>query len=285
MDLRLTTVLAEDVYRMGELSLRLVPDTPVFMDGGAMFGVTPKALWVKHKIPDERNRVPVAANCLLVQGPAGTSLVEGGVGDKYSAKERDIFGLEDLGRLTRSLRAAAVEPEEVDHVFLTHLHFDHCGAITTYDGSRLRPTFPRARHFVQRREYEILTHPDPRSRASYIPDNLEAVREAGLLELVDGDAEPVPGFELRHTPGHTPGHQVVLVKDPAGVAAFMGDLIPYPTHLRLNWVAGTDVEPLVTMSTKERFLAEVRERDYLVVMYHEHHTPVGRLRNGGIEPL
>ena len=242
-----------------------------------MFGVVPKTLWIKHKIPDERNRVPVATNCLLVQGPQGTSLVEGGIGEKYSDKERDIFGIDDLGRLRRGMQAAGVEPEEVDHVFLTHLHFDHCGAVTTYDGSSLRPTFPRATHFVQRDEYERLLQPDPRSRQSYRSENLEAVREAGLLELVDGDAEPVPGFELRLTPGHTPGHQVVLVNSSDGTAAFMGDLVPYPTHFKTNWIAGTDLEPLVSMQTKEEFLAEVREKGYIVVLYHEHLTPVGRL--------
>ena len=270
---------------MGELSLRLVPDAPVFMDGGVMFGVVPKALWIRHKIPDARNRVPVAANCLMVQGPEGSTLIEGGVGDKYSDKQRDMFGLDDLGRLTRGLAAAGVEPEEVDHVFLTHLHFDHCGAITTYDGSRVRPTFPRARHFVQRREYEAMVSPDPRSQATYMPENLEAVREAGLLELVDGDAEPVPGFEVRVTPGHTAGHQVVLVHSSGGTAAFMGDLIPYTTHLKTSWIAATDLAPLDTMRTKEAFLAEVREKDYLVVLYHEHLQPVGRLRAEGFEAL
>jgi glyoxylase-like metal-dependent hydrolase (beta-lactamase superfamily II) len=272
------TRLAEDSYRMGDTELRLVPDAPVFMDGGAMFGVVPKTLWIKHKIPDDRNRVPVASNCLLVQGPQGTSLIEGGIGEKYTDRQGEIFGLDDVGRLRRGLKAAQVQPEDVDHVFLTHLHFDHCGAVTTYDGSRLRPTFPRARHFVQRSEYDVLMNPDPRSRASYVPDNLEAVREAGLLELVDGDSEPVRGFELRLTPGHTAGHQVVLVHTSDGTAAFMGDLVPYTSHLKTNWVAATDVLPLQTMTTKESFLAEVRELDYLVVLYHEHIDPVGRLR-------
>ncbi|HEY8740333.1 MAG TPA: MBL fold metallo-hydrolase [Candidatus Dormibacteraeota bacterium] len=277
------TRLAEDHFRMGEVELRLVPDAPVFIDGGAMFGVVPKTLWIKHKIPDDHNRVPVASNCLLVQGPSGTALIEGGIGEKYSDKQRDIFGLDDVGRLKRGLKAAQVEPEEVDHVFLTHLHFDHCGAITTYDGSRLRPTFPRARHFVQRAEYEIMMNPDPRSSPSYVPDNLEAVREAGLLELVDGDAQPVPGFELRLTPGHTAGHQVVLVHTTGGTAAFMGDLIPYRSHLKTTWVAATDVQPVQTMTTKQSFLAEVRELDYLVVLYHEHIDPVGRFRGDVFE--
>jgi glyoxylase-like metal-dependent hydrolase (beta-lactamase superfamily II) len=285
MDLRPRTVLAEDVYRMGEISLRLVPDYPLFMDGGMMFGVVPKTLWVKHKIPDDRNRIPVAANCLLVQGPQGTSLIEGGIGERYTDKERDIFGLDDLGLLKRSLRSSGVEPEEVDHVFLTHLHFDHCGAVTTYDGSRLRPTFPRARHFVQRSEYEILLNPDARSKPSYRLEDLEAVEEAGLLELVDGDTEPVEGFELRTTPGHTAGHQVVLLKTTGGTAAFMGDLVPMTSHIKTTWVAATDLQPLTSMAVKERFLAEVREKNYLVVLYHEHHTPVGRLREGGFEAL
>ncbi|MFN2465414.1 MAG: MBL fold metallo-hydrolase [Candidatus Dormibacteria bacterium] len=285
LDLAPRTILAEGAYRMGDTELRLVPDVPTFIDGGAMFGVVPKTLWIKHKVPDDRNRVPVAANCLLVQGPQGTSLVEGGIGEKYTDKQRDLFGLDDIGRLKRSLRAAQVEPEDVDHVFLTHLHFDHCGAVTTYDGSRIVPTFPRARHFVQRAEYEILMGPDPRSRPSYVPDNLEAVRDAGLLELVDGDCEPVRGFELRLTPGHTAGHQVVLVHTSGGTAAFMGDLIPFSSHFRTNWIAATDVLPLQSMTTKQSFLAEVRELDYLVVLYHEHIAPVGRLRGEELEPL
>ena len=268
---------------MGELTLRLVPDAPVFMDGGAMFGVVPKALWIKHKVPDERNRVPVATNCLLVQGPQGTSLVEGGIGEKYSERERDIFGIDDVGRLRRGMQAAGVEPEEVDHVFLTHLHFDHCGAITTFDGGTLRPTFPRARHFLQRREYEFLLSPDLRSRPSYQSRNIEAVVEAGLLELLDGDVEPVPGFEMRLTPGHTPGHQVVLVRSSQGTAAFMGDLVPFASHFKINWIAGTDLDVISSIESKERFLAEVREKDYLVVLYHEHLTPVGRLAGDAFE--
>jgi glyoxylase-like metal-dependent hydrolase (beta-lactamase superfamily II) len=255
------------------------------MDGGAMFGLTPKTMWIKHKLADSRNRVPVAANCLLVQGPQGTSLVEGGVGDKYSDKQREIFGLEDLGRLVRGLKQAQVEPEDVEHVFLTHLHFDHCGAVTTYDGSSLRPTFPRARHFVQRVEYEAMLNPDPRSRATYAADNLEAVREAGLLELLDGDGEPVPGFEMRVTPGHTAGHQVVLVKSAGQTAAFMGDLVPYQSHLRTNWIAGTDLAPLDTMRTKQAFLEEARAQGWLLVLYHEHLAPVGRIDGERLKPI
>jgi glyoxylase-like metal-dependent hydrolase (beta-lactamase superfamily II) len=255
------------------------------MDGGAMFGVIPKTLWVQRVVPDERNRVPVAANCLLVQGPQGNVLIEGGVGEKYTDKERNIMGLDDLGQLRRGLKRVGLEPEEIDHVILTHLHFDHCGAITTNDGSRLRATFPKARHYVQRREYEILLNPDPRSRPSYVPDNLEAVREAGLLELLDGDSEPLPGFEVRMTPGHTAGHQVVLVRDGGNTACFMGDLIPFVAHLKTNWVAGTDMEPLKTMESKEVLLREVREREYLVVLYHEHATPVGRVGEAGFARL
>jgi glyoxylase-like metal-dependent hydrolase (beta-lactamase superfamily II) len=285
MDLRARSVVAEGVYRMGEVSLRLVPDYPLFMDGGMMFGVIPKTLWIKHKVPDERNRIPVAANCLLVQGPQGTSLVEGGIGERFTDKEKSNFGLDDLGLLKKSLKSSGVEPEDVDHVFLTHLHFDHCGAVTTYDGSRLVPTFTRARHFVQRREYEILKSPDPRSKPSYRVEDLQAVEDAGLLELVDGDTEPVPGFELRMAPGHTAGHQVVLLHSAGETAAFMGDLIPFTAHLKTTWVAATDLMPLESMSSKERILAEVREKDYLVILYHEHQTPVGRLGAEGFQPV
>ena len=271
---------------MGVLSCVPGARFPHFMDGGAMFGVVPKTLWIRHKIPDDRNRVPVASNCLLVQGPEGTSLIEGGIGDTFERQgEKQLRAWTTSVGAEKRLKSAMVEPEDVNHVFLTHLHFDHCGAVTTYDGSRLRPTFPRARHFVQRREYEILLDPDPRSRPSYSVDNLQAVREAGLLELLEGNSEPVPGFEMRLTPGHTAGHQVVLVHSGEVTAAFMGDLVPFKPHFKLNWVAGTDVAPLDTMKTKERFLAEVQERGYLVVLYHEHQTPVGWLRSEGFLPI
>ena len=107
--------------------------------------------------------------------------------------------------------------------------------------------------------------------------------EAGLLELLDGDVEPVPGFEMRLTPGHTPGHQVVLVRSSAGTAAFMGDLVPFASHFKINWIAGTDLDVISSIESKERFLAEVREKDYLVVLYHEHLTPVGRLAGDAFE--
>jgi glyoxylase-like metal-dependent hydrolase (beta-lactamase superfamily II) len=251
------------------------------LDGGAMFGVVPKPLWEKRIPADERNRIPLALRCLLVETPDALVLVDNGVGNKEDAKFREIYGVENDGSPTRledALRDAGFAPEDVDVVIDTHLHFDHAGGNTYRDADgAIRLSFPRARYVVQEGEWEWAHSRNERVRASYLPHNFDPVHEAGRFELVSGDREVVPGVRVVHTPGHTPHHQSVLLASEGEVACYLADLVPTAAHLPLPWIMGYDVEPLVTLETKRRLLGRAREEGWLLIFEHDPAVPWGRL--------
>jgi glyoxylase-like metal-dependent hydrolase (beta-lactamase superfamily II) len=254
------------------------------LDGGAMFGVVPRPLWEKRIPPDERNRIPLALRCLLIEAPDALVLVDTGVGNKEGDRFRDIYGIENAGdptRLEDAIRATGHAPDDIDVVSSTHLHFDHAGGNTVLDpDGRIRPAFPRARHVVQRREYEFAGLPNERIRASYVARNYEPVADARLWDFVDGEAEVVPGVSVIPTPGHTPHHQSVLVRSDGETACFLADLVPTAAHLPLPWIMGYDLEPLVTLDTKRKLLERAAGEQWLLVFEHDPATPWGRLVPG-----
>jgi glyoxylase-like metal-dependent hydrolase (beta-lactamase superfamily II) len=231
-----------------------------------MFGVVPKPLWAREIPADERNRIPLAMRCLLVETGDQVVLVDTGLGNKEDAKFEEIYGVRNSGRPTRleeSLRAAGVEPEDVDVVICTHLHFDHAGGSTTLcDDGVIRPSFARARHVVRRGEWEFAHEANERIRASYIPTSFAPLAEEGVLDFVDDDEEVAPGVTVVRTPGHTPYHQSVVVRAGGQTVFYPADLAPTNAHLRLPWIMGYDVEPLVTLESKRAWLSQAaRPRD------------------------
>ncbi|MCG6955657.1 MAG: MBL fold metallo-hydrolase, partial [Gemmatimonadetes bacterium] len=184
-----------------------------WLDGGAMFGVVPKPMWERKIVPDGRNRIPTALRCLLVEAPEALVLVDTGIGNKEDEKFRDIFGVANAGdptRLEDAIRAAGFSPADVDIVLNTHLHFDHAGGDTmrTPDG-RVLPSFPGARHVVQRGEFDFAHSANERIRASYLAPNFDPVAEAGLWDFVEGEGVLTSGVRVLPTPGHTPFHHSV----------------------------------------------------------------------------
>ena len=251
------------------------------LDGGAMFGVVPKPLWEKRIPADERNRIPLALRCLLVEAPHALVLIDTGVGNKESQKFTDIYGIENRGSPTRledALAAAGFRPDDVDLVVNTHLHFDHAGGDTLRDEQgRIVPAFPRARYLVQRRELEFARLPNERVRASYLPDNYRPLVEAGLVDTLDGESLVTEGVRVLPTPGHTPFHQSVLIESRGEVACFLADVCPTSAHVPLPWIMGYDLEPLVTLETKRALWARAREEGWLLVFEHDPEVPWGRL--------
>jgi glyoxylase-like metal-dependent hydrolase (beta-lactamase superfamily II) len=251
------------------------------LDGGAMFGVVPKPLWQKKMPADERNRVPLALRPLLVQTDDELVLIDTGAGNKEDAKFRDMYGLENDGdptALEDAIRDAGFQPSDVTVVINTHLHFDHAGGDTLRlpDGNVV-PAFPHVRHVVQQGEWEFAHLQNERLRASYLLHNLDPLQAAGLLELVDGPAEIVPGIQVLPTPGHTPHHQSVLIHSDDEVALYLGDLVPTTAHLPLPWIMGYDVAPLVTLETKRTVLDWVKKERTLLLFEHDPEIPWGYL--------
>lgn len=259
------------------------------LDGGAMFGVVPKALWEKRIPADNRNRIPLAMRCLLVETPDALVLIDNGAGNKDGEKFRDIYGLENEGTPTRledALRAAGFDPDDVTHMIDTHLHFDHAGGNTYRDAEgEIRLSFPRARYYVQRGEFEYAHWRNERTQASYLSANFDPVHASGKLELVDGEVEILPGISVIRTPGHTPHHQSVIIRSAGESACFLGDLIPTAAHLPLPWIMGYDVEPLVTLESKRTLLASARAEHWLLVFEHDPIVPWGQLDPENEKPV
>ncbi|HYS01301.1 MAG TPA: MBL fold metallo-hydrolase [Candidatus Eisenbacteria bacterium] len=272
--------------KLGRFQLQRLSDGQFRMDGGAVFGVVPKVLWEKVKTPDARNRVTLATNCLLVRTPEANILIEAGVGPKLSDKERDIYGYEPSPGLLAALAEVGLRSEDIDLVIMSHLHFDHCGALVApgRDGE-LTPLFPRAKHVVQARELQAWRQPDPRSKPSYKPENLGVLEESNRLLVVDGDVAVAPGIRVRVTGGHTAGHQAVYVTDQEQTVVFTGDFLYMRAFLKVNWVSGLDLYPVESMERKVTFLQEAARERQLIWFYHETEQMLGYWTGEGFEPV
>ncbi len=267
--------------RVGRILVHALEAGLQWLDGGAMFGVVPKPLWERRIPADERNRIPLALRCLLVEAPGALVLVDTGIGNKEDARFRDIFGVANAGdptRLEDAVRAAGFQPADVDIVLNTHLHFDHAGGDTLLlpDGAVV-PAFPRARYVVQRGEFDFAHSANERIRASYLLHNVDPVAEAGLWDFVEGDATVTEGVRVVHSPGHTPWHHSILVESDGETACFLADVCPTAAHLPLPWIMGYDLEPLVTLESKRALWARARAERWLLVFQHDAFVAWGRL--------
>ncbi len=255
--------------RLGDWTLHTVEAGYLWLDGGSMFGSVPKPLWNRTNPADERNRIRLAMRCLLLRGHDRVVLVDVGLGDKFSAKLHDIYRVEPEPSLEHSLEALGVTPADVTDVVLTHLHFDHAGGSTRQGDHGLEPTFPKARWYVQRRNWDNAHAPNPRERASYMPENYDALHEAAVLTLWDGAREPWPGVETLLVNGHTRGQQLVRVAGGGDVAYFVSDLIPTAAHVRIPFVMGYDVAAIETMQEKRELLTRATQERAWIVLEHD----------------
>jgi glyoxylase-like metal-dependent hydrolase (beta-lactamase superfamily II) len=264
--------------QLGKFEINVLHDGFFKLDGGAMFGVVPKVIWDKLELADERNRILLGSNPLLVRTGDHTVLVDTGLGEKYSPRELDIYDIEMPRGLLAELHRLEVSAEEVDIVINTHLHFDHVGGNTyrAEDGS-IKPTFPNARYVVQKAEYEDALNHHPRTKASYNPDDIIPLQESGQLELVDGDVEAAPGIKLRVTGGHTRSHSIVEIESEKEKALYLADLIPTSSHIKIPYVMSYDLYPAETAEYKEKLLQEAAEGGFLLFFEHSPRVKAGRM--------
>jgi glyoxylase-like metal-dependent hydrolase (beta-lactamase superfamily II) len=263
--------------KLGELEFWLLTDGTFRLDGGAMFGVIPRPIWERVAPPDDRNRILMAMNSLLIRTAGKWILVETGAGDKLDAKRLDIFAFEGA-RLPEKLTAHGVSPEKIDIVINTHLHFDHCGWNTKIVDGIAVPAFPNAQYIVQRGELEHAKAPTERDRATYFPHNYEPMEKSRQWSLLEADAEIVPGLELIRMPGHNRDMMCVRLTGGGKTVFFTSDLIPTAAHLSYPWIMGYDLYPLTTLENKKKWLPQAAREGWLVIFGHEAKTPAGYLR-------
>lgn len=276
---------------LDHLEYHLISDGISWMDGGGAFGLVPKLIWADLFPPDEKNRVPIIINSLLIRSGGQTILVDTGYGDKLSDKMRRNMGLDrPEGDLLAGLARLGVQPEEIDIVLNTHLHLDHCGGNTRREGDRLVPTFPNAEYWIQRLELADAAYPNERTRATYLPENYLPLAQSGHLKIIDGGVRLTDQLRTAITPGHTRAHQVVILESGPETAIFMGDMATFHYHFqRLAWVTGYDIDPLQSIETKRYWQQWALRREALLIFQHDIQLPFGKLIPDGkryrVEPV
>ncbi|HZR32562.1 MAG TPA: MBL fold metallo-hydrolase [Terriglobales bacterium] len=258
-------------FTLGDFELSIFSDGDYYLDGGAFFGVVPKMLWQRRMQADEKNRVAVGMNSLLVRTGTHTVLIETGMGNKLGEKMTEIYC--PKSQLLDNLSAGGVAPEDIDTVINTHLHFDHCGWNTLRKNGRGVPTFPKATYYVQEVEWQHGRKQLERDRVSYISENYDPLVESGQMRLLRGDREIVPGISVQVFPGHTRNMQAVMIQSGGKKACYISDLIPTTAHLDLTWVMAYDLFPLETIESRKRFYQAAIPEKWLVVFTHDPTTP------------
>ncbi len=265
--------------QLGDYRVEVVPDTEFGLDGGAMFGVVPRALWSKPCPPDNENRIRMNMNCLFVDTGVERILIETGIGDKWTPRQAEMYGIRRQRSLSESLFAiTGVRADEISIVVNTHLHFDHAGGNTTVSADgEVVPTFKNARYFVSRSEYAHAEAPHERDRASYLPANWRPVVESGQLELKDADYEVVPGLKMETVTGHSKTMQCVRLNREGTTLYSFADLIPMRAHVALPWIMGYDLYPVETLESKKRLLPQAAHEQWICFFYHDPDQPFGRI--------
>lgn len=275
---------------------RVVPliESHFGLDGGAMFGIIPRPLWSRTNPPDEQNRIAMVSRCLLIEyapypHPQLNAdrptyvLVDVGMGSTWKEKERVIYNIHDQDvALANQLSQHRITAEQIDHVILTHLHFDHAGGLSYLDDHGQRhATFPNATHWVQRKNWSWAHGPSMRDAGSYRIDDfgfLGTADNAPTLECIKGPRTILPGIDVYPQNGHTFGMQVVNVQtDDAQIYSFVADLIPTASHLRDPYVMGYDLQPVVTLEEKRTILHEAARHDWIIIYEHDPFQAMSRI--------
>lgn len=247
-------------------------DTGFFkLDGGAMFGVVPKQLWQRHNPPDENNLCTWAMRCLLIEDGNRLILIDNGIGDKQDQNFLKHYHLHGDATLEKSLAAHGFGKDDITDVFLTHLHFDHCGGSVAWnrDRSGFEMSFRNATYWSNANHWQWATEPNQREKASFLKENIIPIQESGHLKFIEKEGEWLPGIDILFANGHTDAQMVPKIRYKGRTIAYVADLIPSVGHLPIAWVMGYDTRPLLTLEEKELFLKEAAANDYILFFEHD----------------
>jgi len=261
---------APETVAVGDFEVARVNRALHWWDGGAFFGVVPKTLWSRKIQPDERNRIAVAFNCYLIRTGRHNILVETGLGDKRDARARAFMNVPPVTEsLPETLARQGIDPESIDIVVNSHLHWDHCSGNTVLRADGVAPAFPLARYLAPRGEWEHAHERHPRDRIAYLAEDYDPLVESGQMTLVEGDYEVAPGVWMRRAPGHTRDMMAITAESRGETFCFLSDLVPTAAHLQPTWVTAFDLNPIQTIDTKLRWLEAAVEGRWQCAFPHE----------------
>ena len=256
--------------RIGTTEISWLSGGDFRLDGGTMFGPVPKSLWQKHSPADADNTILLANDPLLIRTPTLNILVDSGLGNKLTQKERTIFKMASPWSLLSQLASLGLSRQDIDLVILTHGDFDHAGGVVMVgEQGREEVTFPAAIHLIQEAEWPDMISPGRRAQESYWPINFRQLIQSGNIQRMQGTHQICPEVRVCHTGGHTLGHQLVEISSQGETAVHLGDLFPTHAHANPLWVMAYDNFPLEVIACKERYFAEYRRRDAWFTFYHD----------------
>ncbi len=251
------------------------------LDGGAMFGVVPKSLWTRTNPADANNMIDIAARCLLIEDGDRLTLIDTGMGTKQSDKFYGYYNLYGDDTLEKSLKTAGFSTDDVTDVFMTHLHFDHCGGSFNYnkDRTKLESAFKNAHFWSNKDHWKWATQPNRREVASFLKENILPMEQSGRLKFTDIPQDDILkksalGFDIFFANGHTDKQMIPMINYKGKIICFMADLLPTVGHLPLPFVMGYDTRPLLTLDEKEKFLNLAADNNYYLFLEHDAHNEI-----------
>lgn len=256
------------------------------LDGGAMFGVVPKVLWHKTNPADANNQIDLAARCLLIEDGNRLILIDTGMGNKQNEKFFGFYNMWGGFDLETSLKQKGFSKDDITDVFLTHLHFDHCGGAVSWNASKTgyEPTFKNATYWSNENHWDWATKPNPREKASFLSENILPIQESGQLKFINSGQNPLEksadlNFGILFVDGHTEKQMIPHIQYQDKTIVFCADLLPTAGHIPLPYVMGYDTRPLLTVAEKEQFLNQAVNHNYYLFLEHDAHNPIITLQN------
>lgn len=265
--------------QIGKYKINIIESGTFALDGGAMFGIIPKALWERTNPPDNSNRITLATRNLLLISNSKKILVDTGMGNDWDEKSKEIYKIEQgENSIDKSLKKLNLSKDEITDVILTHLHFDHTGGSLKKENEKLIPAFPNAKYHVRKQNHDWAMNPSDRDKGSYIKEKFHPLLEHGVLNLLDGSENFDDEIEFIIVNGHTFGQQLLKIFDSSTTVLYCGDLFPTTSHIRIPYVMGYDIQPLETVKEKKMLLPKIVEENWKLFFEHDPFYSLGTIK-------
>lgn len=256
-----------DTLKFHDMTLTWLDGGVTSLDGGAMFGVVPKPLWTRKYPVNEKNQIECSCEPILIQFDGKNYLIDTGVGNKLNEKQLRNFGVTEESKVIENLQQLGLTVNDIDAILMTHLHFDHAGGLTRWEGDQLVPTFPNSKIYVTQIEWDEMRNPNIRSKSTYWKENWEPIQH--LVETYTGSIEVAPGIEMIHTGGHSDGHAIIKITRNGETLLHMADIFPTHAHQNPLWVMAYDDYPMTSIYAKDKLFTEAYQNGYKFIFYHD----------------